>query len=225
MRQAALAKTTRRSQREMASSDAGAGQDDFARSTQGAAPHQEFTDELIGHPASKVAKLFRVALSEQLQRFEEDPALPHQEKLVTLNAVLADLMGVVDRLSRPAPERAPERWASRDAQKSNEGIDAFIARVYASFVPRGMTMAHLRRTDPQAHRAWYDWHRLPENRGKPSPLPTTKQANDRALADLKGKVSPADLRADLPTVVRKRLRLQRMMESRRRRGKQREEHG
>jgi hypothetical protein len=169
-------------------------------------------------PTNALANLYRAAAVVQFARLEEDPTLSHQEKLLALYKVFESLVDVINRLSSPAPEKAPELWSERDSQ-SSENINDFILRVYSDYIPRGMTMAHLSHLDPQGHRAWYDWRKLPKNRGKITPLLTKKQANDQAIAEMGGLVSLASLMEQLPMALRKQLKLEHAVSMRRHRAK------
>jgi hypothetical protein len=167
-------------------------------------------------PAEALKDLYRVAILDQLLRLEEDPVLGYKEKLGALDAVLKNLLGIIDRLSRPAPQAAPELWSGRP-QKNAEDIHAFISRVYAEHSKRGMTMADLMRLDPKAYRAWYDWRKLSRNRGVEPPLLRRSQATDQTLAKLGGNLSVAGIAKQLPPAVRDLLRLKGAVVMRRRR--------
>ena len=166
-----------------------------------------------------LAKLYRVAAADQFARLEEDPTLDNQEKLAALYEVFESLVGTINRLSSPAPSKAPELWSERDKHHSTENINDFILRVYKDYKPRGMTMGHLSRLDAQAYQGWHDWRKLPKNRNAAAPLLTKKQANDRALAQMGGSVSLAGMTEQLPHQVRDLLRLRYAASNRRRSSK------
>jgi hypothetical protein len=61
----------------------------------------------------------------------------------------------------PLPNKAPELWANRDGRK--EDPITFIRRVYAPWVRRGLTRAHLLDIDRPLYNALGVWfHRHPE---------------------------------------------------------------
>jgi hypothetical protein len=170
--------------------------------------------------ANPLAKLYRVAATDQLARLEEDPALDSQEKLAALYEVFESVVGTINRLSSPAPSEAPELWAEKGARNNTaEDINSFIVRVYGTYKQRGMNMGHLLHLDPQAHRAWYDWRKLPKNKGKLPPLATRRQAADQAIAEAGGAVSLAGLAERLPEALRASLRLKGTISMRRHRAK------
>jgi hypothetical protein len=170
------------------------------------------------HASQPLADLYRVAASEQLRRLEQEPTLNYDIKLTTLYSVLNDLIASIDRISRPAPEKAPELWAQRDP-RSTEDVNSFIARIYGPYASRGMTMANLLHLDRQAYYSWYAWRRLAKNKDVPPPLITKYQATDQALAELGGSVSLAGLTEQLPAAIRNLIRLQRTAAKRRRTAK------
>jgi hypothetical protein len=159
-----------------------------------------------GAPGHSLANLYRVGITQQLSMLEENPALSDQEKLATLYRVFQNVVQVINRISNPAPAKAPELWARRDP-KSLENIDEFVRRVYGPYRRKGMTMSQLNRIDPHAYRAWYGWKKLPANRNKEYPLPTRSQVVDEALARLEKDISLAELARELPGAIRERFRL------------------
>jgi hypothetical protein len=163
---------------------------------------------------NKVTRLYRVAAASHVATLANDATLLDEERLETLYHIFQDLVEAIDHFSDPLSQAPTELWAGG----GHEGINEFIARIYGPMIPKGMTMALLGRADPKAYRAWYDWRRRPENRNMPTPLPTKKQANDQALARFGQKISLANLTTDLRG-GRERLKLYRMVYSRRRRAK------
>jgi hypothetical protein len=166
-----------------------------------------------------LANLYRVAIFDQILRLEDDPALSHDDKLTTLYQIFHNLVQVINRISSPAPEKAPELWGEKDRRKSAENIDAFIRRVYSSYAAKGMTMAHLSRLDHHGYQAWYGWKKLPANRGSETPLPTRSLAHDLALANLEQKISLAEIARMLPEAIGDQYRLYRTAANRRSRHK------
>jgi hypothetical protein len=85
--------------------------------------------------------------------------------------------------SRPAlalPEKAPEGWADRPSRKSEDPV-AFIERVYAPWLSKGLTRADILRLDRPLYMAftkWVDRHGMPEDLD----LPTRSQLVDRRIA-------------------------------------------
>jgi hypothetical protein len=171
-----------------------------------------------GSPARVVADLYRAAASQQFAHLEADQTISDEDKLATLYKVFENLVEVINRISSPAPEKAPELWIERDPRRG-EGIDTFIRRTYAPYILRGMTMADLSRLDLRAYHAWYQWRKLPSNRGAPTPMPTRVEANSEALAQMGGKVSLAGLAEKMPAAMRELIRLRGTAANRRRRSK------
>lgn len=158
-----------------------------------------------------LANLYRAAAADQLARLEEDPAIDDQEKLAALFDVLDNVTNVIDRLTRSAPEKAPELWKNRPDK--TEKIFDFIRRVYGQYIGR-IRKSDLRRLDFSLYKSLYYQKHKDET---DVDLPTIKEANDRLLAQLEGTVSLTDIRNEMPAVLRERLRLYRTVSSRKRR--------
>ena len=167
-------------------------------------------------PAGPLANLYRVAAIDQFSRLEEDPTIPEREKLHALYDVLNNLLDVIYRLSRSAPETAPELWLER-ANKFESVFD-FIERVYGRFLQRGLKKSDLRRLDPSLYKALFNWSR--SHKGNPDlVLPTKKEANDHLLAQLENMGAPKTITDILPSIFRDQLRLYRTASSRNRQRK------
>ena len=61
-------------------------------------------------------------------------------------------------------QELPEKYANR--KNKNERPDQFFRRVYASHVPRGLTQADIRRTDPAYYNVLHVWHTRHERKLK-----------------------------------------------------------
>jgi hypothetical protein len=169
----------------------------------------EYSDDAA--PSSKaLANLYRIAAVDQLTRLEDDPALPDADKMLVLNQVVENACAIAERLSRTAPEKAPEFW--RERADRSERIYDFIRRVYGPYIGR-IRRSDLRRLDFSLYQSLY-YKRHKEEADLE--LPTAKEANDRLLAQLEGNISLAGIRNSMPPLLRQRLRLYDALASRKR---------
>lgn len=97
-----------------------------------------------------------------------------------------------DTDSPPLPPLTPsELWEHRTGRKENPV--AFLRRVYAPWLGRGMTRADLRRIDLPLYRAFSAWlRRHPED--PVAELPSLSEAIDRKIERLAHEFTPDDLR-------------------------------
>lgn len=120
-------------------------------------------------------------------------------------SMMAGVLGDEDTLSLPVDDVKPkEMWAKRLGRKENP--IAFVRRVYAPWIGRGLTRAHIRVVDRPLYRALGVWlHRHP----------------DEAFADVPPRTHPhADLLASVPPERHEMLRKMGIsLENRRRRQK------
>lgn len=127
---------------------------------------------------------------------------------------LAEKYGIHATLGRqePTPElRLPsaitptELWSERSERKENPV--AFVRRVYAPWLGKGMTRADLRRLDLPLYRAFSAWiRRHPED--PVSELPSLSEAIDRKIERLAAEFTSDDLRK-LGLALQNRLRRKR----------------
>lgn len=97
--------------------------------------------------------------SRALDRIESKHGLRIADRLKLREQLSFEMMY---RLSEPElPKRAPELWSERTGRKENPV--AFIRRVYAPWVGRGLQRAHLHSLDLPLYTALAVWlHRHPE---------------------------------------------------------------
>jgi hypothetical protein len=181
----------------------------------------DFSDSPFQRSISKLVKSYRATAVEHFtslaRQVEAEPAVPEQEKVATLYDAIESLFIVIDHLSRSAPERPPELWQNRPDK--SEKIFDFIRRVYAPYIGR-IRRADLRRLDFSLYKSLYYKKHQDEYKGKSDlNLLSVREANDRLLAQLEGKVSLADIRNSMPAVLLERLRLYETLSSRKRRKK------
>jgi hypothetical protein len=132
--------------------------------------HMDFPEEL----RSALASSFLTQIVEALAQIVEAEGRP---------------AGITTRLSDPAsmpvsalPEKAPEEWADRPAR---ENPVAFIERVYAHWLGKGLTRAHLRELDRSLYQAlakWLERHPVPESFNQLLESPSDRV--DKKLAEL-----------------------------------------
>ncbi len=91
----------------------------------------------------------------------------------------------------PLPEKAPELWSEREGR--NENPVAFIRRVYAPWLGRGLIRPHVKALDPALYNAFNVWcHRNPDD--TLPELLTLSARIDEMVEDLSGRYDPEDLR-------------------------------
>jgi hypothetical protein len=164
----------------------------------------------------ELSNSFRATILGQFAQFAKAVAESHvlgdQQKTGLLYEALDELIKVIERVSRPAPEHAPELWTQR-ADKS-EDVFEFIRRVYGSYLPKGLKKSDLFHLDPGLYQAIFDWKK--KHRREPNfVLLTKRQDNDRLLAQLEGKLTSRVVFGGIPPKHRDYLRLYRTLSSRR----------
>lgn len=104
-----------------------------------------------------------VGLSQLDRQLEENPnslaAFPEelQELLLRVANRVRDLQETSKgQFSSPEAEHVKERWDARDKSLKETPLD-FVQRVYASFLPLGLSRADVNRIDPKLYRALYNW--------------------------------------------------------------------
>lgn len=91
----------------------------------------------------------------------------------------------------PLPDKAPELWSEREGR--NENPVAFIRRVYAPWLGRGLIRPHVKAVDPALYNAFNVWcHRNPDD--TLPELLTLSARIDEMVEDLSGRYDPEDLR-------------------------------
>lgn len=91
----------------------------------------------------------------------------------------------------PLPDKAPELWSEREGRSENPV--AFIRRVYAPWLGRGLIRPHVKALDPALYNAFNVWcHRNPDE-ALPELL-TLSARIDEMVEDLSGRYDPEDLR-------------------------------
>jgi hypothetical protein len=175
--------------------------------------------ELPSDPLRKLASTYRAAVVEQFLRFakevEDDASLLHPEKLAALMEAVSGISDAIDRLSRSAPEHAPELWENR-SDKSENAYD-FTRRVYRDYLPRGLSQPDIRSLDPKLYQAILDRRRRSPDRSLS--LPNRSDVVDQVLRQFAGDPSLATVANTLPEMFRGRIRAYRTAVARRRRAK------
>jgi hypothetical protein len=139
----------------------------------------------------------KVALSQVADRFQFDPA----QRIALLQMLLRQLQQAESSAPLP-PARAPELWSEREGRKENP--IAFIRRVYAPWLGKGLTRAQLGNLDQPLYRALSVWvHRHPED--EMPELPSLSQLIDEKIARLSDEFTPDELRK-LGFAIQNRLR-------------------
>jgi hypothetical protein len=166
-------------------------------------------------PTEPLANLYRIAVADQFSRLEDDPALPNQEKLLTLYAILTPLVSAIDRLSRTAPDRAPELWEDR-VDKSENAYD-FTRRVYRDYIERGLSKPDIFSLDPKLYQAIHDRRR--RSKDNSLVLRSKREVTDVLLASLGPNFSLSDILNTIPRIFRRQVSLYSTASTRRHRSK------
>jgi len=91
----------------------------------------------------------------------------------------------------PLPAKAPELWSEREGRSENPV--AFLRRVYAPWLGRGLIRPHVKALDPGLYNAFNVWcHRNPDD--TLPELLTLSARIDEMVEDLSGRYEPEDLR-------------------------------
>lgn len=106
-----------------------------------------------------------VEAAQALQAIEGKHRLTLAERIELRNALARELVDLVEARA-PAlpllPEKAPELWSEREGRKENPV--AFIRRVYAPWLKRGLVRSDLRALDPPLYQALAVWmYRHPDD--------------------------------------------------------------
>ena len=139
--------------------------------------------------AIDIAKATKTAFEEVANRYELD--VPY--RITLLRFLLKEYQVSDDPADSevPLPDAAPELWSGREGRKENP--IAFIQRVYAPWLGRGLNRAHIRNLDLPLYRALSVWvHRHPKQ--EMSELPSISQSIDDKIARLSLEFSPDELR-------------------------------
>lgn len=158
---------------------------------------------------SKLVSSYRSTAVERFERLaaevEAETAIPDPEKVAALYNAIESLFTTIDRLSRSAPDKAPELWRAR-ADKSEKIFD-FIRRVYGPYLGK-IRRSDLRRLDFSLYKSlYYKRHKSAYDAESDFEILSTREANDRLLAELNGEVSLSEIRSRMPAVLKQRLRL------------------
>ncbi|MGE3712117.1 MAG: hypothetical protein AB7G35_20925, partial [Hyphomicrobiaceae bacterium] len=111
----------------------------------------------------RASPLFREAAA-ALDRIETKHDLDMESRIALRQALTQharDFVASGGAAEPDVPDTAPERWSRREGRKENPV--AFIRRVYAPWLNRGLTRAHLLTLDRALYSALAVWmHRHPE---------------------------------------------------------------
>lgn len=120
--------------------------------------------------------VFRAA-AQALDRVETKFGLDLEERRALREALVGsvrDFIASGGAAEPDLPDKAPERWSSREGRKENPV--AFIRRVYAQWLDRGLTRAHLLTIDRPLYTALAVWmHRHPDVEF-PEMMPSAEQS-------------------------------------------------
>jgi hypothetical protein len=144
-----------------------------------------------------------IEIPQLLELFVASPDTTNEVKLATLLGLHATVARLVDEVSPSVPKGAPELFSGRTDRRENPV--GFIKRVYAQWLGRGLTMAHIRQLDYKLYQSLRVW--LHHN-GRPHDfdLPTKKRRNDMLMRAL-GDPDPCDPVLDAGTREVRRLRV------------------
>ena len=102
--------------------------------------------------------------AEALSAIESAHHLGVTERIELRKALVAELVDLVEAKApalKPLPSYAPELWSDRVGRKENPV--AFVRRVYAPWLNRGLVRGDLRALDPSLYQALAVWmHRHPD---------------------------------------------------------------
>jgi hypothetical protein len=170
---------------------------------------QSSLDRLVGtHRTAAIEQFSKLATE-----IEEDSALAFPTRISILLKAVFCISDSIDRLSRSAPEKAPELWVNR-ADKSENAYE-FTRRVYVDYLERGLSKPDIFSLDPKLYQAILDRHRRHKDRSLQ--LRNKRQVTDALLAELGNTISPAEIVDSLPEIFRQRLKLYRAVTGRRHR--------
>ena len=159
---------------------------EFVYELSGRAQHDKAAAEF--KRAIDIAKAAKTAFEEVADRYELD--VPY--RITLLRFLLKEYQASDDPADSEVslPDSAPELWSGREGRKESL---AFIQRVYAPWLGRGLNRAHIRNLDLPLYRALSVWvHRHPEQ--EMSELPSISQSIDDKIARLSLEFSPDELR-------------------------------
>jgi len=147
------------------------------------------TPPTVSEPAEILVANFIERLKKHLGTLDD----PEQRDVLMGDVLtrLLDLRAEFSSLPQPLPDTAPELWAEREGRKENPV--AFIRRVYAPWLGRGLKRPDISRLDPPLYNALNVWcHRNPDD--TLPELITLSQHIDKMVEDLSDRYSEEELR-------------------------------
>ncbi|MGD9668869.1 MAG: hypothetical protein AB7U75_07380 [Hyphomicrobiaceae bacterium] len=144
----------------------------------------------------KAPALSRKAANELMARLKTHVATvtrPARLSSSQITALLRELAATYEQtgLPPPLPDKAPELWSEREGRSENPV--AFLRRVYAPWLGRGLIRPHVKALDPGLYNAFNVWcHRNPDD--TLPELLTLSARIDEMVEDLSGRYEPEDLR-------------------------------
>jgi hypothetical protein len=171
----------------------------------------------LGDPLGRLQGTYRDTAVDHFEAFAREigqsAALDYDQKVEVLVNAVARITNVLDELTRPAPELAPELFEHRE--DLNENAFQFTLRVYGKYLEKGLSKANIRSLDPKLYQGILNRER--RHRDDTLTLSTKAHMNDRLLAQF---TSLAEITASIPEVFRRRLRLYRTLAFRRQQQRQ-----
>lgn len=175
------------------------------------------TDPDYSNSLRRLASTYRAAAVEEFGRLarevEGHPSLLHVEKVATVLEALSAISEVLGRLSRTAPEIAPELWENRTDK--NENAFEFTRRVYKDYLLRGLSKQNILSLDRKLYQAIADRERRYSDDSLS--LPNQRAVTDSLLSKSGGEASFSKIVNSLPELFGQRIRLYYAIASRRRR--------
>lgn len=139
----------------------------------------------------------------------QSATIDYAQKVEILVSSVSRITKVLDELTRPAPQMAPELFEQRRDKKEN--AFQFTLRVYEQYLEKGMSKANIRSLDPKLYQGILNRER--RHRDNTLALLSKTEVNDRLLSQF---ASLAEITASIPEVFRRRLKLYRTLAFRRR---------
>ncbi|MEZ5898538.1 MAG: hypothetical protein R3D51_03495 [Hyphomicrobiaceae bacterium] len=143
-----------------------------------------------GAPLSeKVARDLIARIKRHVARLTKPARLSSRQ----IAGLLRELAATYEQTGQPPPlpDKAPELWSEREGRSENPV--AFIRRVYAPWLGRGLIRPHVKALDPGLYNAFNVWcHRNPDD--TLPELLTLSARIDEMVEDLSGRYDPEDLR-------------------------------
>jgi hypothetical protein len=164
---------------------------------------------------SSLSRLQDSYLDTAIEHFEafareigQSATIDYAQKVEILVNSISRITNVLDELTRPAPQTAPELFEQRKDKKEN--AFQFTLRIYGEYFEKGMSKANIRSLDPKLYQGILNRER--RNKDDTLALLTKTEMNDRLLAQF---ASLAEITASIPEVFRRRLQLYRTLAFRR----------